>query len=255
MAIYTSDNNNPFNDTTTGLTALDATSVLSIACWVKAFKASFPTYDVFYHRQNGTTADGYALFYDSGSGGFNLRVYTAAVATDHAFGQIRGLSPGSGKWFHIAATLDGTSARLYFNGLGVARIPQAANATIAGVRRTIIGGVNVAGVGGVTLALADLRVWSGYALASGDVPFVAKGRVLGNENARWFVGNSGSRDLSKSGSHAPNFSTATVYPDPDYRSLVGPPATRTTFRSVEVGAGDGTYNRGMSLGLGIGVSS
>lgn len=254
MAIYTSDNNNPFNDTTTGLTALNATSTLSIASWLNAYKSSgTSSYDVLYHRQNGTSADGYALFYDDANG-FNLRVLTAAVVTNHSFGQIRGKLPVAGQWFHLAATLDGTSARLYLNGLGAARMAQGANATIAGVRRTIVSGVNVVGVGGVRMAAYDMRVWNNHALSPAEVLYVAQGGVLGDESAQWFVGNSGGHDLSKSASHFTKFSTANVYPDPDYKSLILPPSRATYRVAAAEGGGDGTFNRGIWLGFNLGVS-
>lgn len=213
---------------TTGLTQLDATNKLSIALWWQCLTTAGA--DIFSHDNNGTFADGYYLYWQASAGnGFKIRTFNAATATTYGNGDYQGLSIGAGAWNHLAVSLDGSYVRFFINGILTNVLAQTANASVLGTRKT-----QHANTGLFLMAAqsqSDFRVWNGYAINAAEASYIARGGVLGNETARWFVGGSFMQDLTKNANLLTKSGNPPICADPDTTSsfrLI----RRTSFRTA-----------------------
>src|SRR5690606_817780 len=97
-----------------GSPTLDPGSALTLAAWVKPEKASGTQYLI--KKMELSQADGYELTLLSG-GTFLFRINQKSGGSTYSVSSL-GSYPGDGStWVHIAATYDGTTMRLYLDGV------------------------------------------------------------------------------------------------------------------------------------------
>jgi signal peptidase I len=133
--------------------AFHNTGAQSIALWLKPSVASQSTNARVFAKYDGTNIT-YFVAYDATSGRMRYLVDTAskrvsAISTT--------LITNTSSWYFIAGTFDGTTARIYING-----VPQGTDTGSGGVKQNNVGFAAMANVGGTAGArgsLDDVAVW------------------------------------------------------------------------------------------------
>lgn len=225
----------------TGLTGLDATSTLSIALWYRC--PIIMGNDIFSHDNATGFADGYLLWRGS-AGSFVLRTLNGSTATDYTSPSFVGMGVCS-TGFHLAVSMDGSAVRWFIKGIQVARHAQTANMTVAGTRSTQV--ASIGGQAAQPCEIYDLRVWNDYALKNADAAYVARGGVLGNEKARWFVGSSKAQDLTGNGNLLTLNAGARVVSDPDLNTLINTRRRTVLSRATPVAISEDNYSFPMQV--------
>jgi len=97
----------------------EGTGQLSVAMWVKWAGTGDQNQGLLSKREGGWSVDS-MLF------GFRITQSDAGIRLHHAGAMVAvagALTPVVGQWAHVAATFDGTTARLYVNGVEVGSGP------------------------------------------------------------------------------------------------------------------------------------
>src|SRR5690606_15800536 len=153
-----------------GSPTLDPGSALTLAAWVKPEKASGTQYLI--KKMELSQADGYELTLLSG-GTFLFRINQKSGGSTYSVSSL-GSYPGDGStWVHIAATYDGTTMRLYLDGVESGSKSVSAGVPVGSndLGLTIGGGTN--GAYSLQGSIDDVRIY-GMALGAADIRALAE---------------------------------------------------------------------------------
>lgn len=204
-------------------TGLDWTSTGSIALWLRT---TVTNVTLFTHDNTTGAADGYTLTISS-AGQLILTLYNGAAATQYTGPLLPAVFKG-GQWYHVGCTADGSFVKFYINGFSRASVAQTTTATTSANRTTEL-------LTATTSAYHDVRVWAGRAISAGEMRYVASGLRLGDETARWLVGDARTGlDYTGNGHSFTMGSLVTMVENPRVALLpeTSQPFLRSTFRSA-----------------------
>lgn len=182
----------------TGLTGLDMTAAGTFAFWHRGINQTNGENGTIVEQLTDATAhDGTRVRFINTSF-WQLDLCTGAGPVGHVYPNAKTAAKYclSNQWYHLAVTFDGTTVLWYVNGKFSNTQAQTATPTTAGVRNTAVLEGMTAGVH----AVSDVRLWT-RAVKGSEMARVFQGRLLGDEGAAWYRGNSNGRDYGANGNH------------------------------------------------------
>jgi VCBS repeat-containing protein len=142
-------------------TGLGLTTAVTVEAWVKP-TASNGNYGVFEKTTNGNVNTSYLLY--AGGSKWNWRVVKAAVLTTI----VSDAAPVAGVWTHVVGTWDGTTLRMYINGVLQANTAAVASPIDTGAGAAYIGRLATGATYPMNGSIDDVAVY-GTALSATQV--------------------------------------------------------------------------------------